>query len=236
MTVADPRLDLDLSPGSATLEACRMLRANLLLGMSDELLPPLLLVSGRSDLGCARVAAALAIVLAEECRPTLLVDADLRHPKLHTLFSVRRRPGLADALETGAQPSIVYVRPHLWLLPAGEPRRDPTELLKLPTMASLAQGLAEELESIVYHVPGHLLHPDALLLTACVPSAVLCLRRGVDSADDARMMKESLERSGANLLGFAMLEPTERAWFGRSLLARHAPFWDVSRRGAGAVR
>jgi Mrp family chromosome partitioning ATPase len=207
------RLHPDLHVGSETLDACRTLRANLAPGQLEAALPPLMMVGAANDLACARAAAGLGLVLAEERRSTLIVDASLRQPLAHKLFSIDAAPGFAEAME-GLRPLATPTRvaPFLWLLPAGHASRNPGELLRLSSSAALIDRLAHQYGAVVYLVPSDAAYPDALLLAAHVPAAVLMVRRGVDSVEEMRRLKDSLERVGAQLLGFTLLDRVASSW------------------------
>ncbi len=198
----------------ALLESSRLLRANLMPGQVSAAPPPLMVLGAVSDGGCARVAAGLAAVIAEEGRSTLLVDADLRSPSLHDLFGVSVSPGFAEALEAGV-PILMPtpLAPSLSLLPAGRSARTASELLRLPRAMEIAGGLATRFSSVVYSGSGDPTHPDALLLAAhVVRAAVLVIRLGRDSADVVRRMKEPLEQAGVAILGYALLDNRSSLW------------------------
>jgi Mrp family chromosome partitioning ATPase len=196
------------------LEAARLLRANLKPGDVNTAPPPLMVLGTTSDAGCARVAAGLAAVLAEEGKQTLLVDADIRNPSLHEVFRVSASPGLAEALE--ADVSVVLPTPvdrALSFLPAGRSSRSAGELLRLPRATDIATGLAARFAAVVYAGSGDPSYPDAMFLAArVVHAAVLVIRLGRDSADDVRRVKAPLEDSGVAILGFALLDNRNSLW------------------------
>jgi Mrp family chromosome partitioning ATPase len=199
------------------LESSRLLRANLKPGDVNTAPPPLMVFGTSSDAGCARVAAGLAAVLAEEGKQTILVDADLRKPSLHEIFGVPASPGLAEALE--ADVSVVLPIPldrTLSFITAGRSARSAGELLRLPRATDIARGLAARFTAVVYAGSGDPTYPDAMFLAARVASAaVLVIRLGRDSADDVRRVKAPLEEAGVAILGFALLDNRNSLWVPR---------------------
>jgi Mrp family chromosome partitioning ATPase len=196
------------------LEAARLLRANLKPGDVNTAPPPLMVLGTTSDPGCARVAAGLAAVLAEEGKQTLLVDADIRNPSLHEIFGMLVSPGLAEALD--ADVSVVLPTPvdrAMSFLPAGRSVRSAGELLRLPRAADIAAGLAARFGAVVYAGSGDPSYPDAMFLAArVVRAAVLVIRLGRDSAEDVRRVKAPLEEAGVAILGFALLDNRNSLW------------------------
>jgi non-specific protein-tyrosine kinase len=192
-----------LGSRSPIMEACRVLRLNLLAGAGPNL-PPLVVIAPAAERAGGLVAAGLAIALAEEGCRTLLVDADLRAPLLHTLFGLPRDPGLAGALIAGdvTQPAGVEVIERLRLLPAGTAD---APLAGQPALPRVIAGLARQHDAVIYHIAARRASADALQLATHVGAAVFCVRAGIDTAEPIRRMRETLRRAGAQVLGFAML-------------------------------
>jgi Mrp family chromosome partitioning ATPase len=197
----------DLDSDSLLMEACRALRANLSAGHDQPLPAALMLLGTAAHTSSALVAAGLAATLAEEGRATLLVDADMRQPVLHQIFGIDQAPGLADALEDDHHPPQPWqADSRLWVLPAGQPHRNPAEVLRLPSARRCTSALTGRYETVIYHMVEHPTCSDSLLLARHIDAAVLAIRAGVDTAEGARRIKEALERVGSDVLGFAMME------------------------------
>ncbi len=191
----------------ALLEACRTLRVNLSPGQPSHVPPMLMLLSLAPDLACARMAAGLAAVFAEEGTMTLLVDAGVRNPLVHTLFSLEPFPGFVDALETGVVTSFpTSISPCLWVLPAGHTVTNPAGLYNRPSAERSIQALGKRFQSIIFFAVGNVTTPDALSLAAHVHPAVLLVRKGIDPADQIQRVVKLQERAGTQFLGFAFVE------------------------------
>lgn len=80
-------------------------------------------------------------------------------------------------------------------------------------MTDIAGGLAARFDAVIYSVSGDPSYPDALLIGArAVRSAVLVIRLGHDTADLVRRAKDSLERAGVEILGYALLDNQTSFW------------------------
>jgi protein-tyrosine kinase len=119
-------------PYAPHCEKIRALRTELLVRReSSDHADVLALLSPCAGEGRSQLAAELAISFAQLGRPTLLVDADLRHPQQHVLFGADNRHGLSQAIRTGKEPVPYSVRglPGLSLITAGPLQPNPLELL-----------------------------------------------------------------------------------------------------------
>jgi Mrp family chromosome partitioning ATPase len=227
--LATRALSPEFAPGSRLMDACRTLRTNLAHATPGGTMASLLLAGAAPGPATALTAAGLALALAEEGQPVLLVDADMRAPLAHTLFGIDQSPGFAGLLHDIAglrqpDPAVVaaqieriwadggdaalapLVRDSLRVLPAGMSPPDPAALLHLPELPRFVQALAGHFAAVVYAIGGGWETPDALLLAQHVGAAVLVVPGGAVSAEDARNTRAALERVGAQVLGFAFVE------------------------------
>jgi Mrp family chromosome partitioning ATPase len=203
-----PRAADDATPvfDPALLDACRALRASLARTEVDGRLPNLIVLGAIANAECGRVAAGLAMSIAEDGTSTLLVDADFVAPSLHEPFGLPLENGFAEAL-TAEVPVIVPTRVGLFLsvLAAGQ-LRDAGDSRKIASrIGQVAKGLAERFESVIYYCSTTVGRTLALLGPQ-VGGAVLVVRLGVDTADQVRATREQLERAGITVLGFAPMD------------------------------
>lgn len=211
-----PRPDLTIfsQPGSPAAEAFHTLRANLKFAATgDRPARTILLAEASASADRATIAANLAGALASAGDTTLLVDADLRRPSLHTLFGVANDRGVSTFL-TGRDatlPAQVTGVSHLTLLPAGPTPADPASLLASDQFRALLTLAGESAEFVIVDAPPVTAVADALGIAAIVDGVLLIVRAGRTRRAAAQGAKEQLLRVGANLLGVVLTDaPLER--------------------------
>jgi capsular exopolysaccharide synthesis family protein len=142
-----------LEPFSAASEHYRSLRARIAQAESDRHRRVMVVTSpGRAD-GKSVTAANLALAIAQEFdRRAVIVDADLRHARLHTLLGIGREPGLVDVLtgEVPLEEALVSLQGHrLVALPAGAAHSQPAELLGSAAMDRVLDQLRQRFDRIL---------------------------------------------------------------------------------------
>jgi capsular exopolysaccharide synthesis family protein len=132
--------------------------------------------------GKSTIAMNLATALAEGGkRAVLLIEADLHHPTLTEQLGLDSRVGLADCLEGSLNPASALRRlePLGWyLLPAGKPRSNPTELLQTEAFAGVLQKLSPHFDWILIDSPPVIPLTDALSLARQANATLLVTREG----------------------------------------------------------
>jgi protein-tyrosine kinase len=175
-------------------EKVRALRTDLmLLSESSQRGNVFALVSPGRGEGRSQLCAELAIAFAQLGRRTLLVDADLRHPCQHVLFSTDNQLGLAQTLGLGHQPYLNGIDgiPELALLTSGAVPPNPLELVSNRRFDSLMTELRRQYEFVVIDTPAVSKYADALQI-ASVAERVLVLSR--TESTSFRAMKDMLRR------------------------------------------
>jgi protein-tyrosine kinase len=147
---------------------------------------------GRGE-GRSQLCAELAIAFAQLGRRTLLVDADLRHPRQHVLFTADNEWGLAQILALGEPPYMHGVEglPELAVLTCGTIPPNPLELVSHRRFERLITELRRQYDFIVIDTPAVSLYADALQI-ATVAQRVLVVSRS--EATSFRSMKDMLRR------------------------------------------
>ncbi|MGQ9553273.1 MAG: CpsD/CapB family tyrosine-protein kinase [Anaerolineae bacterium] len=196
-----PQLVMLSEPASTRAEAFRVLRARL------EQAPPqrlssLLLTSPSAREQRHLVAANLALAFAEAGSPLALIDADLHHPQLHSLFSLAEAPGLRQCLESDSNASLQPgPLPSLSLLVAGGTYPVPAQLLSSKAMDSLLATLSTQERLVILVAPPVLPVADATLLASKVGGVVLLSAANRTTRSALREAKSRLEGVRANILG-----------------------------------
>ncbi|MCC7360474.1 MAG: CpsD/CapB family tyrosine-protein kinase [Anaerolineales bacterium] len=195
VTLTDPR--------SPMAEAYRTLRTNLLFSSLDRPLATLLVTSPAPEEGKSTTLANLAVTLAQGGRPTILVDCDLRRPRLHEIFGVPAEPGLSNALlaKVDEPPLAATGVENLSLLPAGAVPPSPADLLGSRRMEALIATLKSRADFVLFDAPPVIAVTDAALLASKLDGVLLVVSAGHTRRDDAQRAKDLLEKIHVHLVG-----------------------------------
>jgi protein-tyrosine kinase len=188
----------------ARSEKVRALRTKLLLGRQGTRQANVVtLLSPCAAEGRSRLCAELAIAFAQLGRATLLVDADLRHPRQHTLFGSDNQWGLAQALVHGEPPRLHGVEgvPDLALLTSGEVPGNPLELLSGDHFEQMVKGWHQDYEFVVVDTPPVTSYFDGLAVATRVKRVLVVSRAQVTSFKDLKEMSRHLAATPAKVLG-----------------------------------
>ncbi len=191
--------------GSILAESFRSLRTSLLFSSPDHPPRTLMVTSLEPGDGKTSLATNLAIVLAQlGTGEVLLVDGDMRRPRLHELLEVPQAPGLSTFL-TGQAELEAVVRPtsipNLSVIPSGEVPLNPAELLSSARLTKAAGELERRFAHVVFDAPPLFGVSDAGVLAPRVEGVVLVLRHGRASRDAAQRAVAHLAAVRARLLG-----------------------------------
>ena len=195
ITLTDPR--------SPLAEAYRTLRTNLMFSSLEHPLTTLLVTSPAPEEGKSTTLANLAVTLAQGGRPTILVDCDLRRPRLHEIFGVPAEPGLSNAiLDKVDEPKLVATGvENLSLLPAGAVPPSPADLLGSRRMEALIANLKSRADFVLFDAPPVIAVTDAALLASQLDGVLLVVSAGRTQRDDAQRAKDLLEKIHVRLVG-----------------------------------
>jgi len=160
--------------------------------------------------GKTTVACNLSIAVAEIGRKVLLIDGDLRRPRLHKVFGVGNDWGLSDVLWAGTHletvPILDLVREtevsSLSLLPAGSRGNTiPSNLFYSPRMLRLLTRLREEFDMIMIDAPPMIHLADARVLGRLADGVILVVRAGETTTESALHARQRFAEDGTRVLG-----------------------------------
>ncbi len=210
------RVRLNDEPGSDAQGMPRGLGAGeaVFAGLVNHLLPGTGRVSFTSTTGgrgAGVTAAGLAIAAAHLGRRTVLVDANLREPHLHTLFAVDNHRGLATLLGGGGTAVAGELRrtaiEGLRLLPAGPVLGDPEDLLTGRRTAEVLGALADEGDLVVVATAPAGATADATIIAALVDSTILVVNQGSTTRGQLQSAIAGLRGVGGRILGLVLMVP-----------------------------
>jgi polysaccharide biosynthesis transport protein len=206
----DHALLLGHESGSPFAEAYRKLRTSVLLSSGGAAPKSLLVTSSFPSEGKTTVVINTGLVVAQTGSKVLLVDADLRHPSLHTVLGADNSFGLSTILskETTEVEALSmidqYADTDLYILPAGPLPDNPAELLGSERMKSLIRTLGATFTHIIIDSPPISYFTDAVLLSAEVDGVLVIVRGPKSSRQVAQYSLRSLEAVGAPILGVVL--------------------------------
>ena len=163
------------SPMSAIAEAYRRLRANLRFARPDASIHSLVITSPSQGEGKSTTAANLALAMASAGQKTLLIDADLRRPRLDRYFGMPRSSGLSEALYDGVAPieAMKTAIDDLYVLSAGEELPNPAEVLGSQRMERFIAEMEDEFDLVIVDTPPVLLFSDPTAVVAHTDGVLL---------------------------------------------------------------
>jgi capsular exopolysaccharide synthesis family protein len=174
-------------PNSPGADRFRLLRMRLWPLWESGKLKTILITSAQAQDGKSTIALNLATALAEHGqRSVLLIEGDLYHPSLAVRLGVRNRAGLAECLEDGRDPLLLIRRVDplgLYLLQAGQPHGNPTELLQSAVLSNIFDALRPCFDWILVDTPPVVPLTDTLSLRQHADAGLLVVRADTTPRD-----------------------------------------------------
>jgi capsular exopolysaccharide synthesis family protein len=170
-----------------------------------------MVTSAMASEGKTLTATNLALTLSQSYqRRVLLVDADLRRPRLREMFALPATEGLTDSLanaKTDRLP-VHQISPTLWVLTSGRPIPDPMSMLVSPAMKQLLDDARDSFDWVVVDTPPIAILPDANLLSAMIDTALLVV--SAESTPYPMVQRAAKEIGEKRILG-VVLNRAEKA-------------------------
>jgi chain length determinant protein tyrosine kinase EpsG len=190
-------------PQSELIEPLRALRSQLSLRWDADHRILAITSPGRAE-GRSWLAANLATVFAQMGKRTLLIDADMRHPRQHVLFNLDNAVGLS-ALLTGRAGREIVCRIHpqlrLFVLPVGSLPPNPQELLGRQVFDLILRLFADQYDFIIIDTPAVAEVADAQIIAARADATILLARRNHTRQAQLSATMRNLTQSGVSVIG-----------------------------------
>ena len=198
------RMVTHFEPKSPVSEAYRTFRTNIQFARFDTPPRTLLVTSAGPGEGKSTSVANLAITMAQMGTRTLLVDADLRRPVLHSIFEQKKDVGLTNVLlgNTSLEEATHDLEvPNLSLLCCGTLPPNPSELLGSEAMRKLIERFKEHYDVILFDSPPVVAVTDAAVLSTQIDGTILIISSGETTRNAVNRAKSLLSNVQALVLG-----------------------------------
>lgn len=207
-----PQVIAVAEPASPAAEAYRSLRTSIRFLAVDRDVRSIQVTSATESEGKTTTAANLGFVLARAGELVVMVDCDLRRPRLHEYFGRENTVGLTSVvlgeatLGDAIQPLTEDRR--LWLLPAGPRPPNPADLLSSSRVMEVLEALQKRASVLVLDCPPVLAASDAAIVSGKVDGTLLVVRAGVSGRKKVTRAVETLGQIGAPVLGAVLHTPS----------------------------
>ncbi|HYT49019.1 MAG TPA: polysaccharide biosynthesis tyrosine autokinase, partial [Pyrinomonadaceae bacterium] len=194
---------------SPIAEAYRHLRTSLLLSSAGMHPKTILVTSSQPSEGKTTTAINTAFMLAQTGAEVLIIDCDLRRPRLHSHFNLPNARGLTNCLSGDGKDldELLHVydkHPNLKMLTSGPIPPNPAELLGSDEMRKLLTSLSEKFTHIIVDSPPAISFTDASILSTFVDGVILVVHGGRSSRAVVRRAKQKLMDVGAHIFGVVL--------------------------------
>jgi len=185
-------------------EAFRAVRTNVLFSSADEGPKVIVVTSAGPGEGKTLVASNLAVAMAQAAQRVLLMDADMRRPRVHSLFGIAQEPGLSNVLVGNAKPSdavrITSV-PGLWAMPAGMIPPNPAELLGSKRFKEFLGTLGQHFDILIIDTPPVMAVTDSSIAAHIATGVIFVLGAEMTTRHTAQRAVEQLAHARPKFLG-----------------------------------
>ncbi len=197
------------NPKSLVSEAFRTLRTNIQFTNIDKNIKTLVVTSSGPGEGKTTIACNLATSIAQTEKRVLLIDCDMRKPRVHKVFGITNLEGLTNILMGEKKISEVEFRgdqniKSLTVLTSGPIPPNPAELLGSRRMRDFLEDMRDQFDMIILDSPPINLVTDSAVLSTITDGTIMVVEVGKTDVEAAINAKELLEKVNANLIGVVL--------------------------------
>jgi capsular exopolysaccharide synthesis family protein len=191
-------------PKSILSEAYRNIRTSILLSFSEKPPKKIVITSPNPSEGKTTTVINTAIALSQTGAKVLIIDGDLRHPRVHKVFNEENGAGLSNFL-SGNSPLDSIIKktevPNLYYIPSGPIPPNPSELIGSNLFKEMIKALENRFDHIVLDSPPALGFADSVILSTTVDGVILVVLGGKTPRETLQRAKEVLQQVNAKILG-----------------------------------
>ena len=191
-------------PMSAAAECCRTIRTNLTFMSADQPIRALVITSANPREGKTTVTTNIAVSLAQSGKRVLIVDTDLRRPRIHRAFGVSGQRGVTSVVvgELALEDAVASTDiPGLDILPCGPIPPNPSELLHSAKFGDLVKEALKRYDRVIFDSPPLGAVTDAAVLAPQVDAALVVIKAQHTTRDAITSALRQLRDVGANVVG-----------------------------------
>lgn len=203
---SDPKKILCQNSPFAVKEAYNAIRTNLLFTQQGEKCPIFVVTSPTANNGKTINSINLAVSFAQMGKITLLIDADMRNPTIHRMFSISVKNGLSEIL-AGLTDNISVSKTdveNLSVLTAGKIPPNPAELLSSARMDKLLEFVKEHYDCVFIDTPPINLVTDSTIFAQKVTGYIVIVKTDTTNTHDVKTTVTNIEQIDGNILGFIL--------------------------------
>lgn len=203
---SDPKKILCQNSPFAVKEAYNAIRTNLLFTQKGEKCPIFVVTSPTANNGKTINSINLAVSFAQMGKRTLLIDADMRNPTIHRMFSISVKNGLSEIL-AGLTDNISVSKTdveNLSVLTAGKIPPNPAELLSSARMDKLLEFVKEHYDCVFIDTPPINLVTDSTIFAQKVTGYIVIVKTDTTNTHDVKTTVTNIEQIDGNILGFIL--------------------------------
>lgn len=193
-------------PLSPVAESYRLIRSGLLLSSADHPPRTILITSMGAQEGKTSTTVNIARVLCQGNKKVLVIDCDLRRPRIHTIFSMANEKGLSNFLSGNISENIIHKIPgeEVYIISSGTIPPNPSELVSSNKLKTLVGKMQESFDFILIDSPPVESVTDSLALTQIVDGTVVVVRAGKTTYEMLQSGLKKLTDVRCHLLGFVI--------------------------------
>ena len=220
------------NPKSPEAEAYRTLRTNLQFSTVDHALQTILVTSSNASEGKTTTICNLAVSFAQIGKKVLIIDGDLRRPRLHTYLGLSNATGISNVLTQNlpVQEAMKEAMLDIQVLTCGPTPPNPAELLNSNRLKELLNQLKQHFDIILIDTPPVGVVTDAAILSTLVDGTLMVIASHQTESDQAVRAMKLLQTVGAKVLGTVLTKvPADRkGYYGYQYYEYHS---EVSQKG-----
>jgi capsular exopolysaccharide synthesis family protein len=191
-------------PKSVLSEAYRNIRTSILLSFSEKPPKKIVITSPNPGEGKTTTVINTGIALSQTGAKVLIIDGDMRHPRVHKIFNEENGAGLSNFLSGNAPLDAVIKKtevPNLYYIPSGPIPPNPSELIGSTLFKEMIKVLGNRFDHIILDSPPALGFADSIILSTTVDGVILVVLGGKTPRETLQRTKEVLQQVNAKILG-----------------------------------